>query len=297
MEKYHFSIQLNPRYSAAIHHFKCDKPKRVVLMIHGAVENGRIFYSNSGKGLAPFLCNSDSDVFVIDLPGRGESQPHSSSKLIHSQSDFVIRDFPKLITEIRKHVGSNMPWHGVGHSWGGVLWIASLVRHPVPEIKSLVFFGVKRRIAIRSIKKWWMVDFYWKFVGKFISRFYGYVPARKWKLGSDDEPIIFSNQTMLWVDEKPWVDPEDGFDYLANIANVQLPPVLSMTGYADKILGNPNDVADFISEIGIKDKQLLILGTKQGNHLDYDHINILTKPVAKDDGYRFALDWITKHDK
>ena len=75
MEKYHFSIQLNPRYSAAIHHFKCDKPKRVVLMIHGAVENGRIFYSNSGKGLAPFLCNSDSDVFVIDLPGRGESQP------------------------------------------------------------------------------------------------------------------------------------------------------------------------------------------------------------------------------
>lgn len=26
-----------------------------VLMLHGAIENGRIFYSESGKGLAPYL--------------------------------------------------------------------------------------------------------------------------------------------------------------------------------------------------------------------------------------------------
>ena len=47
----------------------------VVFMLHGTVENGRIFYSRNGKGLAPFLASKGYDVFVADLRGRGESTP------------------------------------------------------------------------------------------------------------------------------------------------------------------------------------------------------------------------------
>ena len=38
-----------------------------ILMVHGAIENGRIFYTESGKGLACFLARHGYQVYVADL--------------------------------------------------------------------------------------------------------------------------------------------------------------------------------------------------------------------------------------
>ena len=65
------------------------EPKGIpVLMIHGIVEDGRIFYHNSGKGLGSFLAKHGYDVYVADLRGIGKSTPkiHRNSEhlsLIH----------------------------------------------------------------------------------------------------------------------------------------------------------------------------------------------------------------------
>ena len=69
-----------------------------------------------------------------------------------------------------------------------------------------------------------------------------------------------------------------------------------MTGYADKILGHQQDVKLLLKEIGQKDGEIVTLGKHQGSHKDYDHINILTDPNAKKDGYRLTLDWMLKYD-
>jgi predicted alpha/beta hydrolase len=266
-------------------------------MIHGAVENGRIFYSKNGKGLAPFLCENNSDVFVIDIPGRGDSKPHASEKLNHSQSQFIKHDLPIILNTIRSKTMKGLPWHGIGHSWGGVLMAAALIRMEVSEFKSLVFFGVKRRITVKSIKKYLYVNVYWNYFGSLLTKIYGYLPAKKWKLGSDDEPTVFALQIMDWVVQEKWIDHEDGFDYLKAFEKSNLPPILSLTGSADKILGNQQDVALLMKEIGQEDGEIVKLGKDIGSHEDYDHIDILTHPNAKKDGYLLALDWIKEHDK
>ena len=46
-----------------------------VFLLHGSIENGRIFYSENNKGLAPFLARNGYDVYVGDLRGRGKSKP------------------------------------------------------------------------------------------------------------------------------------------------------------------------------------------------------------------------------
>lgn len=291
-----FHIQLSQEYNCAVHHFKCTNPQRIIFMIHGAVENGRIFYSKTGKGLAPFLWENNSDVFVIDLPGRGESKPHATTKLKHSQSQFIKHDFPIIVDTIRAKTNNGLPWHGVAHSWGGVLMVAGLIRMEAPEFKSLVFFGVKRRITVKSIKKYVYVNLYWNYFGSLLTRIYGYLPASKWKLGSDDEPTEFALQIMDWVTQKDWIDHEDGFDYLKAFEKNKIPPVLSMTGFSDKLLGNPQDVELLMNEIGQKENEIVILGKHFGSHEDYDHINILTHPNAKNDGYKLALVWIEEHD-
>ena len=86
-----------------------------------------------------------------------------------------------------------------------------------------MFFGVKRRITVRSIKKYVYVNFYWNFIGYILTRIYGYLPAKKWKLGSDDEPTIFALQTMEWVKQKEWIDQKDGFDYLKAFEKTRYP--------------------------------------------------------------------------
>lgn len=45
-------------------------------MLQGAIENGKIFYSDSGRGSGLFLARGGLDVYAGDWRGRGESWPH-----------------------------------------------------------------------------------------------------------------------------------------------------------------------------------------------------------------------------
>lgn len=52
-----------------------DASAPAVLMLHGAISNGKVFYSDKAHGLGPFLAKSGMNVFIGDLRGRGLSQP------------------------------------------------------------------------------------------------------------------------------------------------------------------------------------------------------------------------------
>ena len=57
-----FTIELANGEKLYIKRFYNQLNAPPALMIHGSVENGRIFYSNSGKGFAPFLADQGFDV-------------------------------------------------------------------------------------------------------------------------------------------------------------------------------------------------------------------------------------------
>ncbi|MGK0408269.1 MAG: pimeloyl-ACP methyl ester carboxylesterase [Shewanella psychromarinicola] len=40
-----------------------------ILMLHGAMSNGRVFYSVSGRGLGCFLAKAGFDIYVMDTAG------------------------------------------------------------------------------------------------------------------------------------------------------------------------------------------------------------------------------------
>ncbi len=71
-------------------------------MLHGAVENGKIFYSDSGRGLAPFLARRGFDVYVGDLRGRGESRPHISRSSRYGQTEAIMVISPCSPTGTRR---------------------------------------------------------------------------------------------------------------------------------------------------------------------------------------------------
>lgn len=261
-------------------------------LVHGSVENGHIFYSSSGKGLAPFLASHGFDVFVADLRGRGKSLPAVSSESKWGLKEILEEDFAAYLEKI-KEIKGLQPMHWLGHSWGGVLQLAFLARHQAPvAIKSLLFFGTKRRVSIFGPGRLFMIDLIWNYFSRYLTRKYKYLPAKRFKIGSDNESKRSHRETLQWVKEKAWLDWHDKFDYRKALQDTPLPPALYLTGADDKVLGNPSDVRKLLEETGAANAKMLVIGKRNGFKHNYDHISLLTHTDAPEDHFQTVLRWL-----
>ncbi len=127
--------------------------------------------------------------------------------------------------------------------------------------------------------------------GPRLARRRGFLAARTLKIGADDEPLRYLQETIPWVKCGPWQDPHDGFAYDEAAARVNWPPLWMISAKADKVLGHPTDVRRFSDEMGSATRHTR-LGRDNGNRLDYDHINMLTAPQAQEDHFPQILDWL-----
>lgn len=280
----------------AFHRFTKGDSATPILLLHGSIESGTIFFTKSGKGLAPFLCENGFDVFVPDMRGKGESKPTIAKGHMHTQTQQITEDIPAYLDKI----ASLRPFtkiHFGAHSWGGVLLLAYLARTKDSRVKSMVFFGTKRKIYVKSLKKFFMVNIGWDWLGQRSAKKKGYFPAKDWKYGSENEPLLFYNQIHDWVGSDAWIDQEDDFDYHQALADFALPPTLYLAGIKDKVLGNPKDVEKLLIETGKdQDAELMLMGKAFGNKVDYGHINMLTHKEANKDHFPFVVNWFQKHE-
>jgi len=271
-------------------------------ILHGAVENGRIFYSSStngieNKGLAPFLANNGFDVYVLDLRGRGESRPAINRDSTFGQTEAINEDITAAMQYIIKMRG-NVPQHWIAHSWGGVLLSSHLARFPdhIPMIKSMVYFASRRKVAVINWKRFLIIDLLWKLVAPIITAIKGYLPARELGFGSDNETKKSHAQSVGWVKGCPWIDPETGFDYGTALKQLILPPILYLAARADYCLGEASDIKAFIAESGEQNSEFVLLSKENGHSHDYGHLSILTHPDAVKEQYLITRDWLKKHD-
>lgn len=269
-----------------------------VVMFHGAIENGRIFYSSSGKGLAPFLAVSGFDVFVADMRGKGKSSPPIARGAAFGQTEAITEEIPAVIEAVRKICGDR-PQMWVAHSWGGVLLTSFLARFPeyLQLVKGMVFFGSKRNIRGGNFWKLLKVDLVWNLVCPLACRIAGYLPAKHLKIGSDNESTKFYKQSADWVRSDAWVGDDDGFDYGAAVETVKLPPTWHIAAISDHALGHPDDVRRFMESAGEQERRFSILSRKNGNLHDYNHINMLTHPDANRDHFPKVAAWLKDHDR
>ena len=267
-----------------------------VLMLHGAIENGRIFYSESGKGMAPYLARNGYDVYVIDLRGHGKSLPAIDRSSCFGQTEAICEDIPACIEAVRKLRGP-IPQQWIAHSWGGVFFSSVLARFPEysKDVASLVYFGSKRTIRVWNIQRIVKVELVWKWICPLACLIYGYLPARQLRIGSDSETAKFYRQSAEWVKNHVWVDSDDGFDYGAAVKKLSLPPIWYLAAENDRALGHPDDVRDFMESSGRQECRYTLLACKNGNLHDYDHIDMLTHSDAVQDHFPLVLEWLRQH--
>jgi pimeloyl-ACP methyl ester carboxylesterase len=264
-----------------------------VLLVHGAIENGRIFYSQTGKGLAPFLQGLGLDCYVLDLRGRGSSRPAVSRGAEYGQFEAITEELPAASEFIAdRRPGCEQIW--VSHSWGGVLQASTLLRFPElrDRVAGLIFLGVKRSITVRSWARFWRVEFGWKRLFPWIAALWGYLPAKRLGVGADSETRSSLAASIAWVGSGPWVDPRDGFDYGEAARDSGLPSSLWVTGSADLLLGAAQDVQRFMAECCLSEDSFIQMGKAQGFLHDYDHIDLITHRDADKDLFLCIHRWL-----
>ncbi|WP_372625691.1 alpha/beta fold hydrolase [Arsukibacterium sp.] len=263
-----------------------------ILFLHGALENGRIFYSHSGKGLACFLADQGFIGYCADFAGRGLSQPQLVTGFEQNQHQVITRDIPALIDFVYQQ--HQQPLTIVAHSWGGVLLAASLARFPelISKVRAKIYFGTKRVISVRSLERKIKIDWVWNRFAPWLGKKYGYVPARQWRLGADNEPTAFLSDTINWIKGAPFADITDGFDYARAGQQTPWPPSWHFAAVNDTLLGHPADVQHFMQETGQQQSKYTLLGRAQGHLQDYDHISMLTHPSASEDHFKQINQWL-----
>ena len=271
-----------------------DPEGPTALAVHGAVENGRIFYSGSGRGFAPLLARRGWDLWVLDLRGRGLSRPRVSRHSTWGQTEIIVEDLSAAADAVAAARG-RLPQAWLCHSWGGVLVASHLARFAARReaAAAVVHFGVKRRIRARHLRRLLPIELNWKRLGPLVTRAAGYLPARRFGWGADDESRGTHRDSVAWIREDgPWVDPGDGFDYGAAAHGLRLPPTLWLAGAADHVLGNPADVRLFMAECRQMEGPLWLLARDAGFRHDYGHVDMLTHPDADDDHFPKVAGWL-----
>jgi pimeloyl-ACP methyl ester carboxylesterase len=267
-----------------------------VLMLHGTIENGKIFYSRSGKGLACYLARHGFDVYVADFRGRGKSKPSIKESPDHGQTECIVEDIPTFINYVFEKTGK--PVHIICHSWGGVMLASSLVRFPElkNKVASKICFGTKRQIRVWNLERLVKISLVWKRLCPLLAKKLGYLDAPKLKIGSDLETLRSLQDSLCWITPGDWIDPVDSFNYAEAAKGFNWPPTWHITGIKDHALGHSKDVQLFIEECNNHTAKFSLLSKASGNKVDYDHINILTHPMAEQDHFPQVVEWIRSND-
>ena len=283
---------------------EADKPAERIFMLHGEAECGRIFYGNSGQGLAGYLTTLGYEVFVADLGGRGRSLGSEGRVSELTTRQIITEAIPRLLRTIElhnndtdsqdsAHLASNKATIWIGHGFGGVLLSAAWARLSSTQRSAsrMVFFGSRRRL--QSSNRWarhFSKLFLHPIIAKLIDWHQAF-PAKFLRLGSSDENIDWYHCYAKWMNEEQWLDPEDNFDYGLALQSHPLPPTLHFAGKADTVFADAQDVRGFIAELGPHDARLFLLGNIETAQ-QYDHLSMLIHPFAENDVFSFLNQWL-----
>ncbi|GGA71977.1 alpha/beta hydrolase [Neiella marina] len=254
-----------------------------------------MFYTESGKGLACHLARQGHSVYVMDVFGNGKSQPRLKGGEGFGQSEVINQQIP-LVHQwiIQQH---KQPVHWLGHSWGTILMASHLAKYPqrLAEVQTLAGFASKKTIYSRHLKKKLMVNLIWNRLCPWLTRRYGYLPAKRFKLGMDNESKVSLADNVRWVNSTEWQD-SDGFCFQSAARTIQWPASWFFAAKGDSVLGNPNDVEAFLRDSMNADAKYTLLSKANGNLSDYDHTSLLVHPCAFQDHIPAFSQWLQQQE-
>lgn len=238
-------------WSLAVSEFPAHgRPRGVVVAGHAMMCNRRTLDRPRGRGLASTLAKAGLHVYTFDVRGHGESNPQSAAAAggQWTYDDVLNGDIPAVIDWAQKrhpdlHLGV------LGHSLVGhasLLWLGIT---PRAKVDALVLYAANLWLPrLEPRRGRWLRKRATLAAWKIVSRLFGYYPAQRMRMGTDDEPLSLVNDFYRWAKTDSCLRLKDGLDYLEGRAKVSA-PVLAIVGDRDHLLCVEECAARFLAPV------------------------------------------------
>lgn len=252
-----------------------------VVLTHGTFSNHR-----SCLGLANYLASQGFACWLFDWRGHGDS---GRNGFLHSFDDVAEQDVPAILDAVSQRSG-HTALHWIGHSGGGLIVSMWAARHPElaqRRLRSMVLMGSQATAAGASLSHKLAVLGY-----DGMLRWRRVAPSRAKSVGPEAESARLMRQWCQWNLRRRF-DSLAGFDYLAGLANVQL-PVLGVAGSGDTFIAPVAGCEALVKAFGGDDAHLELFGLATGAREDYSHNRLLLSRNASQEIWPRIAQWLSR---
>lgn len=246
-------------------HRPAGRARAICLAGHAMMANGSYM---ERAGFADHLAARGVDLFVLDFRGHGESRPPSARGGQWGFDDHVEHDLPAAFRAVEQATGAGAGEVGyLGHSLGGLVGLAAF--------GAAGTVAAPRRLALWATSVW--LGGSWR-RRALIAAFalsavpLGYAPARRLRVGSDDEPRRYVADLARWMRSGRWTSRR-GVDLQAGLRSIRT-PVWAVAGEGDRLC-RPDD-AEALRRGLPAAAPLRRVGRAHGDALDPDHFALFT---------------------
>jgi predicted alpha/beta hydrolase len=225
----------------------------------------------AGKGLVTTLARYGIAVLWADLRGHGQSGPRAQDGGDWGYDDLVEFDVPALVEAAASRF-PQLPVVAVGHSLFSHVALAHTARHSAIPLDGLALISCNMYNPA-----WGHHPLSWLAKGVLIElltgigRLAGRFPARRLRIGSNDEALGYVRDFARFWRIRDW-QARDGFSYHAALPDVRI-PVRAWVGAGDRLMSTPTDARGMV--VPIVGARLEVVGRNTGLPFDPGHMDMV----------------------
>lgn len=290
---------------------RCAVQAQNILLTHGTFSDKKVCL-----GIASYLAKLGHTCYIMEWRGHGDSPTPKKNFNFETIATYdIAATFRYLFTDLKI---DNL--HCVTHSGGGICLTMFLIQneHYIHKINSISLFACQAYGAVLNPKSYAQIVLF-----KSFTRLLGYIPAKRFKLGSVNE----SYHTMLqWFDwnlnksfESDFIDKDISKDLDERASNqnnkqksseqnparldyrVQMPkittPIYAISAKGDKFIAPTAGCKLFLKDFNHKANIFREFAIEHDDLEDYNHSRIIISRSAAKEVWPTVAAWIHKYAK
>ena len=251
----------------------------VVVLAHASAARRSEFERPAGAGLVRLFVDRGWRAVTFDFRGHGDSGPRAGEGRPCAYDDFVTLDVPAVHAFARSRAGAGLPVVLAGHSLGGHAGLAAQALG-LSAFDRIVGVGASVWLeALDPSAARWLLKRAALRAALAVARRAGRFPARRLRLGSDDESLEYVTDFERFARTGRWGSADGRIDYLAALGRLSV-PVLHLVSDGDRLECPPESGARFLERCG-GPRRLIWLAASDDGGAPPNHMGLVTDPRVR----------------
>lgn len=287
--------QVNVSPQDPINHLQSKQPptsQKNILLTHGTFSDKKVLL-----GIAGYLAESGYTCYILEWRSHGSSP---KAKAPFNMETIGLYDLKATFTYLFEALG--LPSiHCITHSGGGLALTMFLLNNPayIDKVRSISMFACQAFGAAMTPQGFAKVT-----LTKAMTQALGYIPARRFQLGTINESYTMMSPWFNWNLGRHFRSsfkriesgPAKGspLDYRPNMPTITT-PIYAIAAKGDTFIAPPRGCRLFLEAFANPNHQFREWAESYGDLEDYSHSRILMSRNAAKEIWPTVLAWIERH--